>query len=68
MRDRYYIRTRWHVWAIMRRCDANRDPAVIPDSYKDDVVQHIGARGRGDAAARKTARELCDRLNERENN
>jgi hypothetical protein len=66
MRNRYYIRTRYHLWTVMRRCDANLDPAVIPDSYKDDVIQHFGARGRGDAAARATAQELCDQLNERE--
>lgn len=62
-RDRYYVKTRYHVWTIMRRHDANLDPAAKPNSNLDEPVEHIGARGRGDAAARTLARETTDRLN-----
>lgn len=49
-KPRYYIRTRYHVWSIIDRTDRT-------------VVEHIGARGRGDEAARELARETCARLN-----
>lgn len=62
-RERYYVLTRYHVWTIMRRHDANMDASVRPDSAMDVAVDHIGARGRGDRAARALARERCDALN-----
>lgn len=62
-RPRYYVRTSYHVWAVMRRHDDNMDANVRPDSYLDEVMEHIGARGRGDAEAKRIARETVDRLN-----
>lgn len=66
MRPRYYMRTSYHVWTILRRADCNMDESVRPDSEADSLVEHIGARGRGDAAARQLARETVDRLNQGE--
>lgn len=63
VRERFYVRTTYHVWTIMRRHDSNLDADVRPDSALDTIVEHIGARGRGDRAARTLARETCDKLN-----
>lgn len=64
-RPRYYTRTvRYHVWAVMRRHESNRDPEARPNMDLDEVVEWVGARQhRGDANAREYARATCERLN-----
>lgn len=47
---RYFIKTSYHVWTIIDR-----------ETY--NPVYSIGARGIGDAEARRQARAECDRLN-----
>lgn len=66
-RPRFYVRTvRPHVWAIMRRHDANVivNPQLRPNSDLDEVLEWVGARQhRGDEPARAYAREQCERAN-----
>lgn len=64
MRDRYYWRTiGYHVWAILRRADENMPEDVRPDSDRDSFVETVGARGRGDQAAKDYCRAEVARLN-----
>ena len=65
-RPRFYVKTTYHVWTICRRHDDNLDGNRRPNSDLDAHIESIGARGRGDRAARALARERCDALNARE--
>lgn len=49
---RYYVKTSYHVWSII-------------DRESQNPIQHFGARGRGDKAARYEARKYCNEMNER---
>jgi hypothetical protein len=64
MRNRYYWRTiGYHVWGIFERHPDNLDETVRPESAIDRMIESVGARGRGDAAAREYCREAVAKLN-----
>lgn len=64
MRERYYVKTGYHYWQIMRRDDLNMPADVVPEGWRDDAVDSISARRHGgDAGAREVARRRCDDLN-----
>jgi hypothetical protein len=54
----------YHVWGIFERHDNNMDDRVRPDSELDKLIESVGARGRGDAAARQYCRDTVQRLND----
>lgn len=65
MRDRFYWRTiGYHVWGIFERHPDNQPDEVRPDSELDTLIESVGARGRGDAAAREYCRESVQTLND----
>ena len=63
-RPRFYVKTGYHYWTIMRRHDRNMDAESYPVSCEDAPVATVSARGIGDAAARVKVRAACDAMNE----
>ena len=64
MRQRYYSKTiGYHVWGVFKRHDDNMDESAIPCSDLDTLLQTVGARGIGDAAARDLVRSRVETFN-----